>query len=160
MFMRSRTVDRMQGRAEEDGAPRPMKRISFSQRENEKTRSIYAKRIVKNVSPLQMKQKEKHKGDAKAATQNFHGHAGKVCEGCGSAPAYFIASIAFESARSAQKVFEMCLRPHHLIQKGKQKGCAFEKCTTQVSTGAAPRPLEWSPAPQGRDLTARSARTE
>ena len=83
MFMRSKTADRMQGRAEEDGAPRPMKRISFSQRETEKTRSIYAKKIVKNVSPSQMKQKEKHKGAAKRRRKTSTGMRGSLAKDVG-----------------------------------------------------------------------------
>ena len=57
-------------------------------------------------------------GRREAATRIFHGYALKVREGCGSAPAYFTVSIAFDTARSAQKHFAMCLLLHRLKTNG------------------------------------------
>ena len=193
------------------GAPCVMREMSFTQRETEKSSQHLRGKNWEECEPVTNEAERKAQGSREAATQNFHGHAGKPRERCEPAPAYFPVSIAlasaqseinpikmslsshhvsiivtnkgaakrrhktstgmrercakdvgplqhtsrarvaFESAHSVRKVFEMCLRPHRLTQKGKQKGCAFEKCTTQVSTGAAPRPLERRPVPEGRN---------
>ena len=53
-------------------------------------------------------------GRREAATRILHGHVLKVREGCGAASAYFTVSIAFDTARSAQKHFAMYLSPHRL----------------------------------------------
>ncbi len=98
-----------------------------------------------------MKQKEKYKGAAKRRHKTSTGMRCRYAKYVGPLQHTSRVRVAFESAHNVRKVFEMCLRPHRLTQKGKQKGCAFEKCTTQVSTGAAPRPLERRPVPEGRN---------
>ena len=130
----------------------------------------------------------KAQGSREAATQIFHGHAGKVREGCGSAPAYFPVSIALASAQREINPIQMSLSSHHvsiivtklpraydevvhrmwghssiphahashLTPREVRRNILYCACAAppenkQVSTGAAPRPLERRPVPEGRN---------
>ncbi len=99
--------------------------IRFFMKRNDSTRD--ARESVRHQNSIVMRCKEnfppvsappahkRHKqGRREAATQIFHGHAGKPREGCGSAPAYFTVSTAFESARNEQNHFAWCVNPHCL----------------------------------------------
>lgn len=91
-----------------------MREMSFSQRETEKTRSIYAERIGKDVSPSQIKKKEKHKGAATRRHKTSTGMRGSLAKDVGPHQHTSHARAALVSAHYEQRYIEVYVRLHRL----------------------------------------------